>query len=109
MMAVRETNGPTQEAVGAHIDLSSSLVNQRVSALRKKGLLLQTQNEENRRQVLLELTEKGKTVLDSAYHAMVSSGDALFNLTGSDSPAFQRSLLAIAQALRYHGGGARAR
>jgi len=102
MMAVRELDRPTQDAAGSHVDLSSSLVSQRVSALRKKGLIMQTRNQENRRKVFLNLTEKGNRVLDSAYETMVTGTEEIFGLTDPNRSVFTQGLLTIALALRAH-------
>jgi DNA-binding MarR family transcriptional regulator len=105
MMAVRELQSPTQEAVRNHIDLSTSLVSQRVSALRKKGLIKQRQNPQNRREVHLSLTDKGNQVLDSAYEAMLSSSEQLFALAEPGRTIFHQRLLEIAEELRTRESG----
>ncbi len=100
LMAARELEAPTQEAVGAHVDFSKSVVSQRVSALLKKGLLTQTRNPDNRRQVFLRLTARGNKILDSAYSAMTAGAEELFQLAGPHRPALHSGLVAVARALR---------
>jgi DNA-binding MarR family transcriptional regulator len=100
LMAARELRVPTQRAVGAHVDFSKSVVSQRVSDLRKKGLIAQTRNPANRRQVLLRLTARGNKTLDSAYAAMVSGAEGPFQLAGLHRQALHAGLAAVARALR---------
>jgi DNA-binding MarR family transcriptional regulator len=68
-MAVNEIDQPTQGEVGELLDMSKSLVSQRVSALLTKGLLVQNRDTENRRQVRLVLTPQGRLTLTRIYGA----------------------------------------
>jgi DNA-binding MarR family transcriptional regulator len=99
LMAARELPAPTQEQVGSFVDMSKSLVSQRVSALMKKGLLRQDGDPQDRRTVKLGLTAAGKKEVARMYSAMISSSDALFNAMGDSRPAFRNALIRLAEGL----------
>ena len=104
LMSTRELPAPTQEEVGAFVDMSKSLVSQRVSALMKKGLIKQDGDPENRRKVKLGLTGAGKQKLSRIYDAMISSSAELFDAMGDFRPAFREALVRIAENLAREEG-----
>jgi DNA-binding MarR family transcriptional regulator len=109
LMAARELSAPTQEDVGAFLDMSKSLVSQRVSSLLKKGLVNQMGDPENRRRVKLGLTREGQERVTKIYRAMVSSTTGLFNALQEFRPAFRESLARLAEGLAREEGQVRPR
>jgi len=107
LMATRELPSPSQEEVGAFIDMSKSLVSQRVSPLMKKGLLRQEEDAENRRRVRLALSPKGLQVVERIYGTMEESTEPLFAALGKMRPAFRQSLATMAEELSKEEGVAR--
>ena len=108
-MSARELPAPTQEDVSAFVDMSKSLVSQRVSALMKKGFLRQDGDPENRRKVKLGLTAAGKKEMARIYDAMISSSGELFDAMGDFRPAFRGALVRIAENLAREEGLTRQR
>ena len=68
-MAVNELERPTQAEVGELLDMSKSLVSQRVGGLLAKGFIVQQRDAENRRQVRLDLTPAGRRTLETGLPA----------------------------------------
>ena len=99
LMAARELPAPTQEQVGSFVDMSKSLVSQRVSALMRKRLLRQDGDPADRRMVKLGLTAAGKKEVARIYNAMLTSSDTLFNAMGDHRPAFRSALIGLAEGL----------
>lgn len=106
LMAARELPAPTQEDVSAFLDMSKSLVSQRVSSLLKKGLLDQMVDPENRRRVKLGLTPSGQERITKIYRAMMSSTTELFSTLQESRPAFRESLARLAEGLAREEGRA---
>jgi DNA-binding MarR family transcriptional regulator len=98
-MAVNETEQPTQGEVGELLDMSKSLVSQRVSTLLTKGLLIQNRDTENRRQVRLVLTSKGRRVLGRIYEQLAGNATKIFDALGSSRGQFLESLRRIRGAV----------
>ena len=108
-MAVNEMEQPTQAEVGELLDMSKSLVSQRVSALMAKKLLVQERDAENRRQVHLALTAKGKAILASIYQQLAGNAAPIFEVLGSSRAQFLQSLRSVRDAVvdaeaRYQDG-----
>ena len=99
LMAARELPAPTQEQVSSFVDMSKSLVSQRVSALIRKGLLGQEGDPEDRRVAKLALTAAGKKEIAGIYGAMVSSSDAIFSGMGDSRHGFRGALVRLAEGL----------
>ncbi len=110
VMSTRELDAPTQNEVGTFLDMSKSLVSQRVAALVAKGMLSQTRDPENRRQVRLELTEMGARTLDEIYKDLARNAGELFSALGPDRADFVKSLHRLIEvlAVRADAEGARA-
>jgi DNA-binding MarR family transcriptional regulator len=109
LMAARELSSPTQDDVVAFLDMSKSLVSQRVSALMKKGLVDQAGDPENRRRVKLTLTREGQGRVAEIYQAMTGATAPLFGMLRDFRPAFRDSLARLAEALAREEGLARPR
>ncbi len=99
LTAVWELSLPTQEEVGYFTNTSKSLVSQRVSALKKKGLIRQELHDDNRRKVKLYLTDAGESKVRAIYKAMVNSSDPLFGSLGKDRNIFKKCLRLLAGEL----------
>ena len=104
LMAARELPAPTQDAVAAFLDMSRSLISQRVSSLMKKGLARQDADPKSRRKIKLVLTETGRTKVEAIYAAMVESSDGLFGNLGQHRGAFRDTLSALAGGLAREEG-----
>jgi DNA-binding MarR family transcriptional regulator len=98
-MAVNEMEQPTQLEVGALLDMSKSLVSQRVSALMTKGLLVQMRKVENRREVQLDLTDKGQRTLAHVYEELAGAAAPIFDVLGGSRPKFLESLRRVRDAV----------
>ena len=103
LMAVREMRTPAQVDVGAFLDMSKSLVSQRVSALLKKGFLLQSPDPRSRRHVRLELTAGGRKTIDRIYAAMIKQSSRYFEMLGRSHPAFVDALERLRRILVLEG------
>jgi len=103
MMTVREMRTPSQVEVGASLEMSKSLVSQRVLALVKKGLLLQSPDPHSRRHVRLELTAVGRRTIDRIYSAMIKQSSRLFDMLGRSHPAFVDALRSLRKILVLEG------
>ena len=99
LMAARELPSSTQDGVAEYLDMSKSLVSQRVSSLMLKGLALQQADPESRRKINLVLTEAGSTKVEAIYAAMVHSTDELFESLGSLRGTFRDALAGLAGGL----------
>lgn len=98
-MAVNEMERPTQAEVGELLDMSKSLVSQRVSGLLAKGFLVQQRQPENRRQVRLELTAAGRQALETIYKQLAGNAEQLFDVLGPARPQFLQSLRRLRDAI----------
>jgi DNA-binding MarR family transcriptional regulator len=98
-MAVREMAQPTQGEVGDLLDMSKSLVSQRVSALLAKGFVAQRRDAASRRHVRLELTAAGRQALEQIYRELANNASRLFGILGSSRPQFMQSLCRLRDAL----------
>ena len=100
LMAVEETGRATHGEVAAMLEMSKSLVSQRVSALEKKGLLRQTVNAANKRERHLQLSAKGRAVVPRAFDAMLTAADGIFAALGVDRKKMSQSLDRLLVQLR---------
>ena len=91
-MAVNEMAQPTQGEVGELLDMSKSLVSQRVASLLAKDFLIQLRDSENRRQVRLVLTTTGRQALEGAYDQLAGNAEMLLDVLGPTRPQFLQSL-----------------
>ena len=98
-MAVREMAQPTHGEVGAMLDMSKSLVSQRVGGLLAKGLIVQRRDAQNRRQVRLELTAPGQEALEQIYQELANNASRLFDVLGASRPQFLQSLRCLKNVL----------
>jgi len=100
LMAAREFSAPTQEEVSGYLNMSASLVSQRVSSLVRKGFILQETIPENKRKVKLSLTENGKEKLEKIYTAMAYCSDGLFDSLGPGRSVFRDTLARLGDGLK---------
>ena len=98
-MAVREMAQPTHGEVGDLLDMSKSLVSQRVSGLLAKGMIVQRRDAQNRRQVRLELTAAGQEALEKIYKELATKASRIFDVLGSSRPQFLKSLRRLQDTL----------
>ena len=91
-MAANEMAQPTQDEVGELLDMSKSLVSQRVASLIAKGFVIQNRDAENRRQVRLALTAAGRQALERAYEQLAGNAEAILDSLGSSRAEFLQSL-----------------
>ncbi|MGO9418667.1 MarR family winged helix-turn-helix transcriptional regulator [Roseiarcus sp.] len=98
-MAVRELPEPTHGEVGELLDMSKSLVSQRVSALLAKGIVEQRREQPDRRHVRLALTVAGRETLEAIYREMAGNASALFDGLGGSREPFRRTLAGLRDAL----------
>jgi DNA-binding MarR family transcriptional regulator len=98
-MAVREMTRPTQGEIGELLDMSKSLVSQRVTTLMAKGLVVQQRDERNRRNVRLELTAPGEAALEEIYSELATKAARVFGALGAARAEFLTSLRVIQDAL----------
>jgi DNA-binding MarR family transcriptional regulator len=98
-MAVNEMERPTQAEVGELLDMSKSLVSQRVSSLLTKGYLIQQREPENRRQVRLDLTAAGRQTLEKIYEQLACNAAKIFEVLGPSRRQFLQSLRRLRDAI----------
>ena len=98
-MAVRELPQPTHGEVGKLLDMSKSLVSQRVGTLLAKGFIVQRRDPENRRQVRLALTKSGQQALEGVYEELATSASTIFDVLGPKRRQFLQSLRRLQDAL----------
>ena len=98
-MAVNEMERPTQAEVGDLLDMSKSLVSQRVGGLLAKDFVVQQRDAENRRQVRLDLTARGRRTLETIYGQLAGNAEKLFDVLGSARPQFLQSLRRLRDAV----------
>lgn len=98
-MAVRELGQPTHGEAGDMLDMSKSLVSQRVAGLLAKGYIEQHRDPRNRRQVRLELTAAGQAALEKVYRELVDKASAIFDVLGASRPQFLQSLRLLQKAV----------
>jgi DNA-binding MarR family transcriptional regulator len=104
LMAVREAGSPTQDDVAVFVDMSTSLVSQRVKTLVKKGFLRQKGDPENRRRVRLGLTTAGTSTVEKIYASMVGEAGRLFEALGPARAGLRKMLLGLAEGLAREEG-----
>ena len=98
-MAVRELPQPTHGEVGKLLDMSKSLVSQRVGTLLAKRFIVQRRDPENRRQVRLALTKSGQQALEGVYEELATSASTIFDVLGPKRRQFLQSLRRLQDAL----------
>jgi DNA-binding MarR family transcriptional regulator len=99
-VAVREMEQPTHGEVGERLDMSKSLVSQRVSTLLTKGIVTQHRDSQNRRQARLNLTGRGEEALEKICQELADSASRVFDVLGSARPQFLASLRRLRAVLR---------
>ncbi len=98
-MAVRELPEPTHGEVGELLDMSKSLVSQRVSSLLAKGIVEQRREQPDRRQARLALTASGRETLDAIYRDLAGNASTLFDRLGGSREPFRQTLARLRDAL----------
>jgi len=98
-MAVNEMERPTQAEVGELLDMSKSLVSQRVGGLLAKDFIIQQRDAGNRRQVRLDLTPTGRRTLETIYAQLAGNAEKLFDVLGPTRPQFLQSLRRLRDAV----------
>ena len=98
-MAVRELNEPTHGEVGDFLDMSKSLVSQRVAALLAKGIVKQQRRQPDRRHVRLALTSAGRKTLEAIYLELASRAAELFDQLGPSRERFRQTLARLRDGL----------
>jgi DNA-binding MarR family transcriptional regulator len=100
-MAVNEMAQPTHGEVGELLDMSKSLVSQRVASLLAKGFLVQLRDSENRRQVRLVLTTTGRQALEGTYDQLAGNAETLLDVLGPSRPQFLQSLRRLRDTIAF--------
>ena len=98
-MAVNEMTQPPHGEVGELLDMSKSLVRPRVASLLAKGFLIQLRDNDNRRQVRLELTTMGRQALEGAYDQLAGNAEMLLDVLGPSRPQFLQALRRLRDAI----------
>jgi DNA-binding MarR family transcriptional regulator len=98
-MAVNEVAEPTQGEVGELLDMSKSLVSQRVASLIAKNFVIQNRDAENRRQVRLALTPTGRQALERVYQQLAGNAEAILDTLGASRAEFLQSLRRLRDAV----------
>jgi DNA-binding MarR family transcriptional regulator len=65
----------SQEILSGHMNLSKSAVSKRIASLVNGGLLNRVENPTNRRENIIELTEKGISVVKNAYSILTNTSE----------------------------------
>ena len=83
LMAVAEVEFPVQDSLCRYLDQSKSLVSQRITTLKAKGLVRQEERPDNRRQTLVSLTTEGGQVLGRVSGLLSEASEELFAVLGA--------------------------
>jgi DNA-binding MarR family transcriptional regulator len=92
LMAVADVGLPIQDNLCLYLDQSKSLVSQRITALKGKGLVRQEERPENRRQTLVYLTEGGAEVLGRSAGLLSEASEELLAHLGTGRVQFHSDL-----------------
>jgi DNA-binding MarR family transcriptional regulator len=95
LMAAAEVEIPVHDNLCNYLDQSKSLVSQRITALRAKGLVRQVERPENRRQTLVFLTEEGGRILQETAGRLSEASEELLELLGPDREKFRAQLAGL--------------
>ena len=98
-MAVSEMGEPAQGEVGELLDMSKSLVSQRVTSLIAKNFVIQNRDADNRRQVRLALTPTGRQALERVYEKLAGNAESILDSLGSARAEFLQSLRRLRDAV----------
>ena len=99
MMAVRATPGLNGRALAAQLGITASAVSQHVERLVNRGLLRRMGDAEDRRRVILELTDEGEASLNNLHAAANKLAEAvLATLPPGDLDVLHRVLAELVQA-----------
>lgn len=79
LMHASSPNTSNQQDLVQLLDVSKSVVSQRIRNMVDKGLLLQILNPENRREYIIELTDKGRRCLQASYQLLLDNGMQIFS------------------------------
>jgi DNA-binding MarR family transcriptional regulator len=104
MLSASEGSDRTQSDIGRQMALGKASISIKVKALLEKKLVVQRQNEHNRRENFLSLTDKGEEVLSSAIERLSAAAEPAFEAMGENRAAFREGLDTLMSAL-YRGGG----
>ena len=88
-----------QSDIAAGMGLSKPAVSLRIKALVKKGLVIHTQNNVNRREWFVSLSDEGRSVVARAEGLLSDSADPVFSSLGAERSAFLRHLNRLLEAL----------
>lgn len=102
MLSASEAENRTQSDVGHQMGLGKASISLKVKALLDKGLVIQQQNPENRRENFLLLTEKGEEILSSAVERLSTAAEPAFEAMSKHRAAFGTGLDTLMSVL-YEG------
>ncbi len=68
-----------------YLSISKGAVSQKLSSLEKKGYIQRTINENNRRNLIITLTPKGKTLMKNHYSKFSNKLEKIVNRLGQDN------------------------
>ncbi|MEI8095701.1 MAG: MarR family winged helix-turn-helix transcriptional regulator [Spirochaetales bacterium] len=105
LMAVAEVEVPVHDNVCRYLDQSKSLVSQKITALRTKGLVRQQERSENRRQTLVYLTAEGAQVLSRTAGLLSAASEELFTLLGAGRETFHNDLRVLVEEMASRSNG----
>ncbi|MCZ7599663.1 MAG: MarR family winged helix-turn-helix transcriptional regulator [Gammaproteobacteria bacterium] len=88
-------------AIADYFGITRGTVSQTVAVLERKGMIVKRTGTRNRRRVHLELTERGRAVLEEGWADRLERAPAA---AGIEEPALERTLRALLGALQADNG-----
>jgi DNA-binding MarR family transcriptional regulator len=104
LRSLRDNPSCSQQCLAKCRDLTQAAVSRQTEMLREKGLLLREENAKNRREHVLQLTQKGAKALERGMEIISATFEETFKaLSGKETMCLQESvdkLLALMRAKR---------
>jgi DNA-binding MarR family transcriptional regulator len=96
----------TPTRLGRGLLMSSAGITSRIDRLERRGLIVRLPDPDDRRGVLIELTDHGRELVDAAIRANTESErEVVAGFTGRDLETFQRLLRRLVSTLEGPGAG----
>lgn len=99
MMVLWERNGQTVKEIGAKLDLDSGTLSPLLKRLEKLGMITRTRDENDERQVVISLTERGKATRRQALDKIAPAIGYLVGCGVDDLDEMRNRVLKLKTAL----------
>jgi MarR family transcriptional regulator, organic hydroperoxide resistance regulator len=99
MMVLWDRNGQTVKEIGARLDLDSGTLSPLLKRLEKMGMIIRTRDENDERQVVVTLTDKGKNARKDAQAHVAPTIGSLVSCGVDDLTQLREDLVRLKAAL----------